>query len=272
MADEDRGTAIAPWQAATWPATPDSMCMDCGAACEAGTEALYRVYSDPLLRFVRRCGAKRRLAESQLDAEGVVQETFVEILRYQGPIAYPPAWLYAVARRKVARIYAAERRNAHRDPERVIDGANAHLQWTSLAPSAPVEHVIATRAVMDAIARLPDRQRAATYFRHVEGWSLSEIGSYLSCTSATAGVHVHRGTRTISQGGRPAYGSSSPIYMYPDLPSQYGLPSPYGLPSWDSTPRWRVVLRNWRRACPRRAAHPRDLLLAIHALIATRRR
>ena len=175
----------------------DATC-DCGAACEAGMDALYREYSAPLLRFVHRCGAERGLPESQLDAEGVVHETFEQMLRYPGPISHPPAWLYAVARRRVARIHHGQRRHAPHDPAHLIGEASADVRWTSLAARAPAEDVMTARAVMNAIADLPDHQRTATYLRQVEGWSLSEIGDYLSCASATAGVHVHRGTRAVA--------------------------------------------------------------------------
>lgn len=196
VAGEDGDAVLEPRLAASRDA---ATCPDCGALCGAGADALYRAYSGRLLQFVRQYGAERGLSESQLDAEGVVHETFEAMLRHKGLITYPPAWLYAVARRHVARIHGGQRRHGHRDPGRLIDGASADVRWTSLAPSAPVEYVVATRAVMDAIAALPDHQRAATYFRQVEGWSLSEIGSYLDCAPATAGVHVHRGTRTVAK-------------------------------------------------------------------------
>jgi RNA polymerase sigma factor (sigma-70 family) len=206
--DEDGGAALESRLPISRHVMRDDMCRDCGAVCEAGIDALYRAYSGQLLRFVRQCAAERRLPESQLDAEGVVQETFEQLLRDPGAISHPLPWLYTVARRHVARIHGGQRRHAHRDPGRLVDGASTDARWnslsppvgwTSLAPRALLEDVIAARAVMDAIADLPDRQRAATYLRQVEGWSLKEIGSYLSCAAATAGVHVHRGTRAIAE-------------------------------------------------------------------------
>lgn len=199
MTDEPGDSPLEP----RWPlllqTTRDATCTDCGTACEAGFEALYRAYSAPLLRFVRRCAAERGLPEAQLDAADVVHDTFERMLFDLDTISNPPAWLYTVARRRVARIHADQRRHAHGDPDHHIDGDSADVRWTSLAPRAAVEDVIAARAVMDAIAHLPDRQRTATYLRQVEGWSLNEIGGYLNCASATAGVHVHRGTRAVAE-------------------------------------------------------------------------
>jgi hypothetical protein len=76
----------------------------------------------------------------------------------------------------------------------VRDGSAA---WASLAPRADAEDIRAARAVMRAIAGLPDHQRIATYLRQVEGWTLAEIGEYLNCAAATAGVHIHRGTTRV---------------------------------------------------------------------------
>jgi RNA polymerase sigma factor (sigma-70 family) len=163
------------------------------AAAEAA--ALYRAHAPQLLRFVRRLAALQGLAEAQLDTEGVVHEAFALMLRYQGTIANPPGWLCTVARRLVGRAHARQQRIADGDAGSLIDNGDA--RWTSLAPRASTEDVLAARAVMQAIAELSDRQQVATYLSIVEGWSRTEIGAYLDCAAATAGVHAHRGTRRI---------------------------------------------------------------------------
>ena len=198
-------------------------CVDCGAiqwgasscqACEGtyrfdplGFEDLYKAYADPLRRFVRRLAADRGLPESAVDTEGAVHDTFVVLLSgSRQPIRNPPAWLFAVARRKVSKAAAAQRRIAPGDP---ADCLNDGPAWAALAsPPADAEDVRAAREVMDAIAGLPGHQRVATYLRQVQGWSYAEIGAYLDCAAETAGVHISRGTakvRSSLSAGRDAY-------------------------------------------------------------------
>jgi RNA polymerase sigma factor (sigma-70 family) len=180
--------------------------LDAGAP-ETGAEGPYRAYSRPLLAFVRRCAAERGLPEDQLGAEDVVNEAFEQMLLARGPISNPPAWLFTVARRIVARVHAEQGR-AHGDPGDHLSRQGVSTQWTSLAPRAGTEDIIAARAVMNAIAALPGRQRTATYLRQVQGWSLAEIGDYLGCKPATAGVHVHRGTVVVSGHGNVQVGDA----------------------------------------------------------------
>ena len=189
-------------------------CRDCGAvqrgergclACEGryqreplGFKDLYNAYSDPLRRFVRRLTADRGLPESLADTEGIVHDTFM-ILAYgysAGPIRNPSAWLFTVARNQVSKAAAAQSRIAPGDP--ADHWHTRAAMWLSVITKVPdAEDVRAAREVMHAIAGLPDHQRIATYLRQVEGWSLAEIGEYLNCAPATAGVHISRGTGKV---------------------------------------------------------------------------
>jgi RNA polymerase sigma factor (sigma-70 family) len=185
-----------------------------------------------------------------VDAEGVVHEAFMTMLVSRTPIHNPPAWLFTVARRLVGKI-AAQR-------ERVIDGNPAELvdistvRWSSLAPQASAEDVSEVRRAFDGIARLSEHQKAAVYLRHVQGWTHAEIGEYLQCATATAGVHVHRGTTRLQhwldRAGRTAFvvvavslalaafTLGSPLLMY--APAECGTPThgdcapQPGLPPW----------------------------------------
>lgn len=165
---------------------------------------VYRVCRPRLLRFVRRLAAERGISEAQLDTEGVVHDVFEQMLMHADTIHDPQRWLYRVARRQIRR--AQERLHLHLradgDPTDHLDEDRGDGRWTSLPARASTEDVYAVRAVLDAIAELPSRQRTATYLRQIEGWSLTEIGDHLNCATTTAGVHVHRGTRWLrSQGG-----------------------------------------------------------------------
>jgi len=58
-------------------------------------------HRSPLLRFVRQSARNDGLPESRLDAEGVVQETFLLAYLNWATIQFPERWIYRVAARKV---------------------------------------------------------------------------------------------------------------------------------------------------------------------------
>jgi DNA-directed RNA polymerase specialized sigma24 family protein len=155
--------------------------------------ALYRAYSKPLLRFVVRLLAKRGWPESLPDAEGVVHEAFIAMLGANDPIQNPPAWLFTVARRLVSKI-PADHRTPRVDPQDLFD--TGAVRWSTMAPQASMEDIFEARQVLANLSRLPDRQAAAYYLSTV-GWSHAEIGAYLRCAPATAGVHIHRARREL---------------------------------------------------------------------------
>ncbi|HWD04382.1 MAG TPA: RNA polymerase sigma factor [Amycolatopsis sp.] len=162
---------------------------------QAGVEALYRDYAEPLRRYVRRVAASRGLSESLIDTEGVVHEAFASMLDTQTTIEDPPAWLFTVARRLVGKIAARHRSRAEGDPQELLHTDTT--QWTSLTARTSTEDIVEAREVLGHLAALPDRQKIAVYLRHVQGWSAAEIGDYLKCAPATAHVHIHRGRRSL---------------------------------------------------------------------------
>jgi RNA polymerase sigma factor (sigma-70 family) len=54
-----------------------------------------------------------------------------------------------------------------------------------------------TLEIVEALATLPYRRRAAIVLRYWAGWSDSEIGDALGCRSSNVRVLVHRGLATL---------------------------------------------------------------------------
>jgi RNA polymerase sigma factor (sigma-70 family) len=151
----------------------------------------YALYYPRLVRFVRHRANTYGLSEARVDVEGVVQETFTLAFSRWSTIENPPAWLFTVAGRLVSRARRLDVVPA--GDVKVADEA----RWSSLAPRADLDDVHAAREVVAAIAALPGKQRAATYLRHVAGWSAPEIAELLACAPATVHTHVHRGTAAV---------------------------------------------------------------------------
>jgi RNA polymerase sigma-70 factor (ECF subfamily) len=53
------------------------------------------------------------------------------------------------------------------------------------------------RAVQNAVARLPERQRVVFLLRFIEDMPLEEIAEVLGLESGTVKTHLHRATETV---------------------------------------------------------------------------
>ena len=159
-------------------------------------------------RYRELYGLGYRLLGDHGEAEDVVQETF---LRLDGhPVLERPddevaAWLRRVClntaynrlrgqRRATARLDRAGR------AERAEDETDA-----SAAPLMDVLRAEQQRAVRQALASLPERQRACLLLRHA-GYSYAEIAATLDLAVGSVGVLLARGERAF----RDAYLDDDP--------------------------------------------------------------
>jgi hypothetical protein len=103
--------------------------------------------------------------------------------------------------RYVARAHGALGRVADDDADDLLIGSLLLEQerWSSLARTADLDTIVEYRAVLDAIAALSDRQRAAVYLQRIQGMSHPEIGELLGIAAATVAVHAHRGVRSVRE-------------------------------------------------------------------------
>lgn len=224
-------------------------CSDCGAVCvtavhecsvcgsllcpsaeEDPLAALYSTFAAPLLRAVRRRAIDMRIPETLVDTEGVVQETFLALLRSRNDIQDPAAWLFTVARRIVDRTAVHQGRIVAADIENCL--SSGEVIWASLPLQASPEDLWHARKVMEAIANLPNKQKITVYLSRVEGWSHAEIGDYLQCAVATVGVHLHRGTARLrrwlnyAERTTPIIIAIVVVYSLQAWPSVPGMPVP----------------------------------------------
>jgi RNA polymerase sigma-70 factor (ECF subfamily) len=162
---------------------------------EAQVSELYQQHREELLRFVRRRATRCGVPDSRLDAEGVVHEAYLAMLRYWSTVRNPRAWLYAVAGRLVGRAAIENCRYAADDPDWLTDLGAAH--WTSLPPRISVEEAAEARAVLRSIGDLPGRQGVVTYLHCVEGWSHAEIADQLGTAPGASRVTLFRGIQRL---------------------------------------------------------------------------
>jgi RNA polymerase sigma-70 factor (ECF subfamily) len=142
--------------------------------------------------FVRRTGNPEVAAD-------LAHETFVAAL--EGVSAYrgdgvPAAWLYGIARRKLAlsrrrgRVEASARQRLVKAPLELT--ASDTDEISGLAPLLPDDS-----PALDLLERLPEPQREAIRARMLDELEYPEIASDLRCSEAVVRQRVSRGLKAL---------------------------------------------------------------------------
>lgn len=151
--------------------------------------ALYRAYARDVYRFVVFLGGDVSAADD------IVSETFVRAwhARSRLDLSTVKAYLFAIARN----LYLQQRRGANQvDP---LDDRLADPR------PGPHEHLHARRdldAVVVALQRLPEIDRAAVLMRADDGMPYEEIAKTLGISVSSAKVKVHRARLKLAEARR----------------------------------------------------------------------
>lgn len=148
--------------------------------------ALAEQHLDPILNYCMR------MLTNSAEAEDVTQETFLEL--WQNPPAAEATpklstWLYRVAHnRSIDRL--RRRRDTTTEDELATD---------SVRPSRVLERRHTVEAVQQAIARLPERQRAALCMSHYDAMTNPEIAEVLGVSVEATESLLARARRTLRE-------------------------------------------------------------------------
>ena len=149
-------------------------------------EELFHRFTPPLLGFLARMVADRGRAEE------LAQEVFVRVYnareRYE-PRARFSTWIFGIAHR----LALNELSRAYRGRERPLEGG-AEREVADPAPGTD-EHLDAVRLgerLERALARLPERQRAALALRSERGMGYEEIAETLGTSVSSVKSLLHR--------------------------------------------------------------------------------
>jgi RNA polymerase sigma-70 factor (ECF subfamily) len=147
-------------------------------------EVVYRTYSGAVYSLARR------LCRSPEDADEVLQDTFLEVVRKIGSFRGQGAfggWLRRVA---VSKALMLQRRAKVRRAETMGDTAVAADEFAPREAGRPVE---ARLDVERALARLPDATRMVVWLHDVEGMTHAEIGQLFGRTESFSKSQLSRG-------------------------------------------------------------------------------
>lgn len=159
----------------------------------AGDARAYRAFlqatSDLLRSYFRR-----RLGGLPDEVEDLVQDALLAI--HDKRHTYDPdlpvtAWLYAIARYKLADLMRRRERREGRTES--LDDERAR------EPSAPEHDETADRDLDLLLGRLPARQRQAIVHTKLEGLSVAETAQRTGMSESAVKVGVHRGLKALAK-------------------------------------------------------------------------
>lgn len=155
----------------------------------ASFEQFYLRHVDGVLGFF-----SRRTRDAELAAD-LTAETFAAALRavprYEPRPEPARAWLFAIARNTLSeslrrgQVQDAARKALEMEPLALDDDDIAMLELLAETPA------------VEAVAGLPEDQRAAVLARHVDGESYAAIAERLACSESVVRQRVSRGLRTL---------------------------------------------------------------------------
>jgi RNA polymerase sigma-70 factor (ECF subfamily) len=166
---------------------------------DAAVGRLYEKHKADVYRFARR------LAGSPADAEDLVQEVWLRVVRHRDAISEErdmKAWLFtitanlhrdALRKSRVRKLLLlAPRRDAGPEVDVVAAAPDA-----SPGPGALAEHSEAGRALDRALAGLPNRQRSVFVLKMIEGYKHEEIGGILGVPVNTVKTLLFRAVQRL---------------------------------------------------------------------------
>lgn len=164
----------------------------------------YRSY----LRLLAGLQIEPRL-QAKLDPSDFVQQTLLEA--YQGidklrgqDEATVAAWLRQILAHNLAdalRRYGAGARDVAL--EQSLNDSSARMEaWLLGGGSSPSEQVMRNEQLLqlaEAMEQLPPDQRLALDLKHLQGWSVAEIGRHLDRTEASVAGLLRRGVKRLRE-------------------------------------------------------------------------
>jgi len=157
----------------------------------AGIEALYRALSGPLLSFLRT------QTPSKVDAEDVLGETFVAVIRdlgaFEGGYAAFKGWAYRIATNRAIDLA----RKGRRRKEQSIEEAEGALSQDD--PEEAAAQAAERATIWRAIRTLPEQQRLAISLRLAGDLSTAEVAEVLGKRPNAVKALQHRAMVSLAK-------------------------------------------------------------------------
>lgn len=151
--------------------------------------ALHDAVVRPVAAYLRTNGA----ADPAGSTNEVLFRALTNLDRFEGDEERFRAWVLTIAHHRLI----DERRSQSRRPVEVGMTGEEDSLAAADDPVAVAEASASTRAVLDAIAQLPETQRQVITLRWVGGLSLAEVADVLGCKVGAVKALQHRGVESL---------------------------------------------------------------------------
>lgn len=143
----------------------------------------------------------RRMLGDEMEAQEVMQDTFIQIWRraavYDPARSAPLAWMLLIARGlAVDRLRARGRRQTHLA---AYEAEVAALEFEWVGRSRPVEQEELAKVCAAALHRLPEAQAQALQLAFLRGWTHEEIAQAKQEPLGTIKARIRRGLLALRQ-------------------------------------------------------------------------
>lgn len=163
----------------------------------SGDDAFYDTYLAPIeTRMLRTAWRITREPDRARDA---LQDAMVRVWTHRARILSHPNPEALVLRITIHAAIDVLRRDRRRSRAEASAAPTAWRANPTAGPSAEAERSELRALVLDAVARLPDRQAAAVTLRVLEEQPYEAVAAALGCTGPTARVHVLRGREKLKR-------------------------------------------------------------------------
>lgn len=167
--------------------TDEGLVRQTRAGSSSAMDELWRRYQRRLFLFVRR-----RVATEQ-DAEDIVQETFIKVMRYLDRFDEDYrfcTWIYTICQQLVISHYRKQK----------LEHLSENIP---LADNGPIElaetESLKDRLWQQAASSLPQKQFAVLWLRYVEEMSVQDVAKSLAISGINARVLLHRARLALAK-------------------------------------------------------------------------
>ena len=171
----------------------------------AAFAGLVEKYKQPVMNFIFRS------LRDEIEAEDLAQNVFLQAWKSRGrykQTAKFSTWLFTIARN----LCLNEIRRRSRHPADSLEEAHAEHEdqprqqyedKSQIAPPDKLLHGELARKIEEALAELPENQRAAILLCRQDELSYEEIAEVLDCSLSATKSLIHRGRETLKEKLKP---------------------------------------------------------------------
>jgi len=172
---------------------------DNGQIDQSSFDALYHRYKSMVFGFAYN------VTKNQVEAEDLFQETWLRVVQNLPKINLQDfkAWIFTVTanlyrdalrKKRIRRLFFFEKSEGSLNQRQISLPLTANETSYSKDES---EHRDASRAISQAMAKLPGKQRCVFVLKEIEGFKYSEISEMLKIPAGTAKTLMHRAVRRL---------------------------------------------------------------------------